>query len=358
VLTRWGTNDTGLKPGATARASMLGPVQADSAFARALWPALVLAVLAFVVADFVRHPFLGAESQAAVAPRAHLTLWLAATEASGESAPVVREVADGLLLNGRSAAVGELAGGSSQAVSAFLGRSESADQLLAVSSETLADLAQERTSTLPGEEPLRAALAQRLLARAVPVAVLGGEPLAIAVAPGSPVRDVGELLAQVRSSAQAHVFAITDDNWATDNLAALVQDAGVEGVVPYRVFPSPQDATLALAAGSADVVIAPRGTLLPEVRAGRLRALAWPPGAGSVPRFWTELLAAPAAPAGSVAALRRQLRALARSGVLPGLPGGSARLHLLCGASLRGFLATQMRSTAELQELALRVERN
>ena len=347
-----------LAPTPTAR-SILRGVPPNHLLARALWPALLLTAIAFVVVDFVRHPYLGSESQASIVPKAHLTLWLAETEAAGESGALVREIADSLLLRGRPAAVGLLSGGSSQAVTSFLDGRRSTDQLLAVSSETLADLAQERTSTLPGEEPLRAARAQRLLARAVPIGVFGGEPLTIAVTPSSPVHDVGQLLAQLRLSAQAHVFAITDENWATDNLATLVQDAGVEGVVPYRVFSSAQDASLALAAGSADVVLASRGALLPDIRARRLRLLGWPEAAGRPPRSWVELLAAPGMPASDIAALGRRIDALTRD-IRPGSAfGGAGRIPLepVTGAHLRSFLVTQMARIAELQQIALRVER-
>jgi hypothetical protein len=338
---------------------MLNPMQGDHALVRMLWPALVLAVLAFVVVDFVRHPFLGAASEAASAPRPHLTLWLAETDASGEAGPVVHEIADSLQLYGRPATVGLLSSGASQAVTGFLGQRRPADQLLAVSSETLADLAQERTSALPGEDPLRAALAQRLLARAAPVGVLESEPLTIAVPQSSSLGNVGELLAQVRRSAQAHVFAITDDNWATDNLASLVQDAGVDGVVPYRVYPSAQDASLALTAGDANVVLAPRGALSHSIGSHQLRALAWP--AGDLPtRSWVVLLAAPGASAAQIATLRRQFRALTHA---PAWRSAARELGLsattpLAGTRLRDFLAVQLARTAELQLVALQVERH
>jgi hypothetical protein len=337
--------------------SMLLAVQGNLRLARALWPALLAAVGAFVVADFLHHPFLGAASDAAAPPQAHLTLWLAQTEAGGEGSDALRETAASLQLYGRPATVGLLAGGASQAVSGFLAHRHTADQLLAVSSETLADLAQERAGALYDDEPLRAALAQRLLARATPVGVLGADPLAIAVPQGSPIRDVGRLLADLRRSAQAHVFAIVNDSWAADNLAALVRDAGVEGVVPYRVFPSPQDASLALAAGEAEVILAPRGALVPDLRAHRLRALAWPAGAGGAPRFWVELLAPPGVDPGRVRALRRQLRALSHNAVWRRLLGGPAAAPALAGDRLRGFLAAQLARTARLQRVAARVER-
>jgi hypothetical protein len=333
-------------------------MQGNDRVARALWPALLLAVLAYVVLDFAQHRFLGAASEAAVAPEAHLTLWLAQTDASGEVGVAIRETAGSLLLYGRPATVRLLPGGSSRAVTDFLGRSRPAGQLLAVSSDTLADLARERIGGLLGDDPARAAYAQRLLTRAIPVRVISDDPLTIAVRPSSPIHSVAELLAHVRRSVQTHVFAITDDTWAADSLAALVQRAGVDSVVPYRVFPSAQDASLALAAGAADVVLAPRSAILSDVQAHRLRALSWPRSAGPPPRTWIELLAAPGTPTAHVRTLRRQLDMLAHNDAWRRLLHGYGRvMDLLFGARLHDFLATQVRLTAQLQQVALRVER-
>jgi hypothetical protein len=336
------------------------PVQSDPFVKRALWPALVLAVLAYVVVDFVQHPFLGVPSDAAVVPEAHLTLWLAQTEAAGEAAATVHETADGLLLHGHPATVGVLAGGSSQAVVHFFSSPRSPEDLLAVSSGTLADLAQERTSTFVGEDPMRAALAQHLLARAIPVGLLNRDPLTIAVPRDSPIHSVGELLGELRASPQRHVFAITDGSWAADNLAALVQDAGIEGYVPYRIFPSTEEATLALAAGSADVVLAPHGTILPELRARTLRALRWPATAGGAPSSWIELFAVRGTSPAQVARLRRQLLALTRDPAWRALlrRGGQAPAAALSSLRLRSFLPAQMQRAAGLQQLALHAARH
>jgi hypothetical protein len=336
--------------------------------ARAMWPALLLAILAFVVLDFIEHPFLGAASDAAVTPQAHLTLWLAQAEASSETGAAVAETAGSLLLYGKPATVGVLQGGSSQAVSGFLGQRRAPGQLLAVSSNTLADLAQERSGVLFGGDPLRAARAQALLARAIGIGVLSVDSLCIAVPVSSPVRDAGELLSEVRRSAQSHVFAITGDSWAADNLAALVKEAGVEGVVPYRVFPSAEDAALALSAGSAGVILAPRRALAGDVRAHRLRMLAWPASAGPegrrgaggwVPQAFLELLAPPGTPARRVGALRRQVRALAANTVWRRLlrSGGQASASSYTAARLGGFLAREMTLTAGLQQISEHVER-
>jgi hypothetical protein len=332
-------------------------VQADLRFARALWPVLLAAVVAFVVVDFVRHPVLGTVSEAA--PEAHLTLWLPQTEVSGETGGTVHELAGSLLLFGRPAAVGVLAGGSSLAVTSFLGSPQGTGQLLAVSSETLADLAQERASALIGDDPLRAARAQRLLERAIPVGVIEQEPMTVAVPASSPTASVRALMSDLRASPDAHLFAITDDSWAADNLAVLVSEAGVDGLVPYRVFPSAQDASLSLAAGSADVILAPHGTLLPDIRAGRLRTLPWPVGRSPLPRTWVELLAAPGTPTQQVSAVRRQLRALVESSAWRGRRGWQGQappLGLLSSQRLRGFLAEQIAQAARLEQVVMRVE--
>lgn len=330
-------------------------MQREPFLARALWPLLLLSVIAFAVVDLVQHPFLGGSSEAAVVPPPHLTLWLAQTEASGEAGELVRESADSLALYGQPATVGLLGGGAAQAVSDFFAGPRSADDLLAVSSETLADLSQERASTLVGEEPLAAARAQRLLARAVPLGLLGGAPLTLAVLRDSLLRDAAELVGQLRRSPRAHVFATADDNWDTDNLAALVQQAGVDGVVPYSVFSSTRDASLALTAGSADVVLGSREELLPDIRAGRLRELRWPASAGAPPRLWVELLAAPGTNRVQVAALRRLLRHLAHNRVWLDLTGARASVPL-DGASLGDFLSSQLARVTALQRLARRVE--
>jgi len=337
-------------------------VQSDPFVKRALWPALLLAVLAYVVADFVQHPFLGVPSDAAVTPEAHLTLWLAQTEASEEAATTLHETANSLLLQGRPATVGVLPGGSSQAVVRFFSTPRSSEDLLAVSSGTLADLAQERTSTFVGEDPMRAALAQHLLTRAIPVGLLSRDPLTIAVPSESSIHSVGELLRDLHDSPRQHVFAITDGSWAADNLATLVQDAGVSGIVPYRVFPTTEEASLALSAGSANVVLAPHGTILPQLRAHTLRPLAWPATNGRgirAPSSWIELLATPETPTQRVDQLRRRFRALTHDLAWRALlrDGGQTPAGDPSDAGLQQLVPTQISRAAELQQITLHAER-
>lgn len=318
---------------------------------QALWPILVAVAFAYVVVDFVEHPFLGLPSEAAAAPEPHATLWLAQTEADEGTAATVRGAADRMLLRGHPATVAVLPGGSSQAIVSFFARPESPEDVLAISSETVADLAQERASDLVGDDPQRAALAQRLLERALPIGLLSHDPLTIAVPRDSPIASVGQLLRELREAPRMHVFALTDGSWAADDLAALVQRAGPDGVVPYRTYPSGEEASLALAAGSADVVLAAQTELRSQLRAGALRALPW----GGVPRpapSWVALIAAPAASAAVRRGLERQMLASAHAlgaGASPRLDGQTPasapepRLH--------GFLLEQMADATRLQRL-------
>lgn len=321
---------------------------------------MLLAVAVYVVLDFIDHPFEGTFSIAAATPEAHLTLWLAQTESSAATTAIAHDAADELLLYGQPATSGTLSGGASRAIVDFLSHPRSSEELLAVSSNTVADLAQERISSLVGEEPLQAALAQRLLSHATPLGVLSDEPLAIAVPPDSPIQSLSELTAQMRAYPQELVFATTDDNWSADNLAELVSETGVEGVVPYRVYPSAEGAALALSSGEADVLLGPSGQITSEARAGRLRMLGWPSALGAPPHFWVELLAAPGTSPVRVRNLRHQLSAL-----IAGAPwhellrtqGYLAPTHPYSGAGLFSFLPARMARAARLREIALRVER-
>lgn len=326
---------------------------------RALWPALLLAVLAYVIVDFAQSPFGSVFSNAVAAPQAHLTLWLAQTETSAPVEVTVHDTAGGLELHGHATTVGALGSGSAHAVVQFFAQHRSANELLVVSSDTLADLAQERESALVGEEPLQAALAQRLLARAVPIGLLSEDPLAVAVPESSPIHSVSQLMAAMRADPEEHVFAVTEDNWASDSLAALVQAAGVNGVVRYRVFPASEDLPLALSGGSAEVLLAPRSAILPRLGAGRLRTLPWPAGVRPAPT-WVELLAAPGTSGADVGRLRAEIQTLVRSPAWRTLlrRGGQVPAPALSGSSLQGFLASQSADLVSLQQTAARLEQH
>lgn len=274
----------------------------------------MLVLLAHAVSDLLHHPFLGDTGDAAIVD-AHLTLWVPGTEAGGPSESVARQAAASLQLTGRPATVKVLRqGGAAGAVTRFLGDGPDharPDDLLVVSSATVADLARGRGDALFGGVATAAGEAEDALKHARPVAVLAEDALQLAVRPDAKVRSGTALSADLRARPGAHVVAIEGDAWTKAQLGRLVQHAGVPGRVAYRAYPSGAEAALGLAAGEADVVLAPRSELKAEVVAGHLRVLAWPSGAGAAPHAWTALLEASGLKAGQHARIADELRRLA-----------------------------------------------
>jgi hypothetical protein len=332
-------------------------MQRESTLGRVLWIALLIVLGAYVIADFVRSPFVAPSGSAAVRP-AELTLWTPTGEASGETGLVVQDAAAGLELGGHATATKSLAGGSSQAVAEFLSRPprDSGADLLVVTSATLADLAQDRRDRLVPGAAEEAALALALLRRATPVGLLESDPLAIGVDSGSSIRSTAQLLASLRATPSQRLFGIADDTWSRVELAAFVDRAGVDGNVRFSIFQTGAEAGQAVQTGAANTVLAPRGTIDEDVRAGRLRQLRWP-FAGRPPRFWVAVVAPSGLPRSQVASLRRWIRGLGhdrgwrrqlrRSGRVPADPSAGGLT-----AVLRGGLA----SAGRLQLLAQRLE--
>ncbi|HWI74135.1 MAG TPA: hypothetical protein VNT55_19400, partial [Baekduia sp.] len=237
----------------------------ESRAGRALWPALILVLLAHAVSDVLHHPFLGDTGDAAIVD-AHLTLWVPGTESGGPSEAVAREAAASLQLTGRPATVKLLRkGGAAGAVAGFLGDGARASDLLVVSSATVADLARGRSDRLFGDQATRAADAEALLRRARPLAVLAQDTLQLAVRSSSRLRSGEQLAAELRRAPRSHLLAIEGDAWTKVQLGRLVQRAGVPGRVPYRAYPSGGEAALGLESGDADVVLAPSSELRAEV---------------------------------------------------------------------------------------------
>jgi hypothetical protein len=332
-------------------------VQRESRLGRALWIAIVVVLGGYVVTDFVRSPFLAPSGSAAVRGPA-VTLWAPAAEYGGETGVVLDRGAAALELNGHPTAVKSLSGGTAQAVIDFFsGYSGSGGDLLVVTSTTLADLAHDRHDLLVPGAAEQAAIARELLRRAEPVGMLESEPYSLAVGRESAIRSGSGLLAALARSPRRQLFAIEDDTFSRDQLAALVDRAGVDGEVHFGVFQSAAEAGGAIASGTANVVLAPRGALREEVAAGRLRELAWPLR-GAPPRTWIALVARPHLPAHRLAHLRRWVRALSgdrrwaaqlrREGRSPASPGTRR---------LAGLLADTGRAD-RLERLAQSVERH
>jgi hypothetical protein len=342
----------------------------ESLLGRTLWPVLLVALVGYVVADFVHYPVIASTGSAAV-PTPQVTLWVAATESGGEAEVVARDAAASLELHGRSTTIKTLQGGSSQAVAGFLaagrrgrgthGAGSSAApapaQLLVLTSTTLADLARDRDEQLVPGAALEAAVAQALLRRAIPIGVLSDDPLALAVPRDAEVRTSGELLAAMRADPARQLFAIDDDAYSRDQLAALVQRAGVPGRTRFSVLPSGREAAAAMELGDANAVLTSRSALAGEARARRLRALAWPFGRGRAPVAWAMLLAPPGMPAAQVATLRRAVAALVREPQWRRVLRRQGRAPAQVGAAaLPGFVPARAAEAEQLQRLAREVE--
>jgi hypothetical protein len=332
-------------------------VQRESRLGRAVWIAIVVVLGGYVVTDFVRSPFLAPSGSAAVRGPA-VTLWAPAAESGGETGAVLERGAAALELDGHATAVKSLGGGTAQAlIDFFSGHSGSRRDLLVVTSTTLADLAHDRQDLLVPGAAEQAAIARELLRRARPVGVLESEPYAVAVGRRSRVGSGAELLEALATAPWRQLFAIEDDTYSRDQLAALVERAGVNGEVRFGVFQSAAEAGGAIAGGSANVVLAPRGALGEDVASGRLRELGWPLAGSAPPRAWIAVVARPDVPAPRLARLRRWVRTLAGdrrwaaqlrgSGRSPGAPGTRRLARLLADPT----------RADRLERLAQRIER-
>ncbi|HEY2477948.1 MAG TPA: hypothetical protein VGI17_04395 [Solirubrobacterales bacterium] len=306
-----------------------------------------------MVADFVRSPFSAPRGAAAVRPAA-VTIWAPAGEAGDESGPVLVDAAAGLELGGHRTVVKTLPGGSAQALISFLSRRRPGrGQLLAITSTTLADLAHDRRETLVPGAAEEAALARALLRRSKPVGMLASDRLELAVERGSSIRNGAELVASLAAAPGEQLFGIDDDTFSRDQLAALVEGAGIDGEVHFSVFQSSSDASEAIATGAAEAVLAGR----PALRHGRLHTLGWPLPTPP-PRAWVALVARPAVDAGQLDTLREWVAALQADPHWRANLRGEGRRPAEPGT---GALANLIRHTApadRLEEIAERVERN
>jgi len=323
-------------------------MQRESTLGRALWIALVLLLSGYVVADFARSPFGAPRGSASVRP-AEVTLWSPAGQAGGETGAVVQGAAAALELAGHRTTTKSISGGSSAAVADFLSNPprDGGANLLVVTSATLADLARDRRDRLVPGAAEEAAFARELLHVAAPIGLLASDPLAIAVASDSKIESSERLLASLREAPWKRLFGIAEDNWSRVELAALVDRAAGDGHVRFSVFQSGAGAGQAVLSGAANTALAPRSALRADVRGGRLRELEWPL-AGTAPRFWVALVAAPGLPRARIAAVRRWVGTLQRD------PAWRGQLQLFGGdPEERG----QPGLTTLLQQESTRAER-
>jgi tripartite-type tricarboxylate transporter receptor subunit TctC len=327
----------------------------ESPLGRALWATALVVVVSLVIGNFARQPLFGSNGQATALAQPP-TLWLAGTGAGGQAQVVARQAAGWLALDGQAGAVSLLPGASASAtVRFFQSVHRTPSQLLVLTSTTLADIARDRT--LPEQSALRlsADRATQELARAAPVAVLGREPLALAVPGRSPVRSAQQLGAIGDEQRGAPLFSLVDESWLLDNLAALVERVGVSGPTSYTLSSSPREAVLGLGAGQSEAVLTPRGLIRGELRSGRLRELAWP---GVTPSAWVALVAASGVSPAQLAALRTDAHALCASSAWRAVLGGDGlQPVVLSGQRLSGFLRASLAQTEQLETLSASIVR-
>jgi tripartite-type tricarboxylate transporter receptor subunit TctC len=327
----------------------------ESRLGRALWLVLLVLLGGYVVADFVRSPFSAPRGAAAERPAA-VTIWAPAGEAGDESGPVLDQAAAGLELEGHPAIVKSIPGGSAQALISFLSRPRPGHgRLLAITSDTLADLAHDRRETLVPGAAEEAALARALLRRSKPIGVLATDPLEVAVERGSPIRSGRELVASLVAAPGEELFGIDDDTFSRDQLAALVEGAGIDGEVHFTAFQSGAGAGAAIESGAAQTVLAGRPALLAGLHHGRLRNLGWPLP-GPAPRAWTAIVAPAGVGGGELHQLREWVAGLQSEPRWRAILRSEGRRPVDPGTAELAGLIRNSAPADHLEEIAERVE--
>ncbi|HEU0249652.1 MAG TPA: hypothetical protein VFR48_02905 [Solirubrobacteraceae bacterium] len=345
---------------------ILRHVRHESSFDRTLWMAVLAAAIAIVLASFVRHPLFGGDGEASGFGRS-LTVWVASGEAGSQTEAVAHQVAACWDLDGRSVSVGVLPGSPTSAVVDFLRRPHRApDELLVVTSTTLSDIAHAEREAIAAETRERARQAARLLSNAPAVALIGSDPLTLAVRAGSPLDSTSALLSLLRAQSAQPLVGIAESSWLRGNLAVLAHSAGVEGQMPFSSFRSSREALASLGSSDVRVVLAPRSAVASDLHDGVAQVLSWPNtqavsrrgATGAVPQAWMALLAPRGLSAAQLAGLHRQATSLCT----PTTWGRMLRSDGLRPADgdsevPRDFVRDSLGEAAQLQQLASRVVR-
>jgi tripartite-type tricarboxylate transporter receptor subunit TctC len=241
------------------------------------------------------------------------------------------------------------------------------------SSSSLAEIQRGLHQPASGDEATEAREALSALSRLRPVAGVSADRTVVAVSTDSVATSFASLAERMRSDPGSRVAGIGADAASKAALAGMVSGLGLDGKVPYRVYPSGADASLALASGDVDLVVAPRSQTLAERRRGEIRLLdtasgappgvagtlpgSSPEGAGaSLPPVWSMLLAPPSIDDEVRRALARRVgRALEhRAWRRYARSHGIARLRAGAGG-LERFLAREPRRAGWVAAMAARV---
>jgi len=323
-----------------------------------LW-AIVLTIVVLIVVVSYAQQALSSSDDEAVGFGPSLTLWVAGAQSGGQTVSVATQAASCWELHGHSTTVGVLPGGSATAVAEFLdGVRGKPDELLLITSTTLADIAHDQRDPLLGDESReRAERAEQMLSAAAPIAILASDPLTLTVAAHSPIHNTDELFERIRHFSSRPLLDVAADSWLRGNLAALVEQAGVQGVVPYGVFGSSREAIANVAGDGEEVGLTPYSAVRADLQSGRLREIRWP--GGRPPRTWMAILAPAGLAREEIAALRRQARGLCAGGAWAEVLRTDGLHPVLPGAvGLGSFVPDGIREAARLQVLARRIMRD
>jgi hypothetical protein len=343
-------------------------VRRDHISDRTLWTLVLLIATALVIASFVRRPLFGGDGVASGFGRP-LTLWVASGEAGSQTEAVAHQVAACWDLNGRSVSVGVLPGSPTSAVVDFLRRRRRVpDELLVVTSTTLADIAHAEREALASEAQESAQRAALLLSQAPLMSLIGSDPLTLSVRAGSPLRSTAQLLALLHAEPARPLVGVAESAWLQGYLALLARTARVQGQMPFSSFRSSREALASLGSSYVHVVLAPSSSVSRDIREGVMRTLPWPSyareeagnlgAAAPPPRAWIALMAPRGLDRTQLAGLRRQAgascthstwRRLLRADGLTPAPHA--------GAVPRGFVRGGLAEAVRLQALAARVVR-
>jgi len=290
----------------TARRPTLVLVHEEPPLIRSLWTIVLIAAIAAVVLSFARQPLFGGDGSAVGLGRP-LTLWVTGAESGGEAEAVARQAAGCWQVREHPATVGVLSGEPSAAVAAFLTRLHGApDDLLVVTSSTLAKIAHDDGAAIAPEVREQAQHAIRLLEGATPISVLASEAVALAVPADSPIHSSTQLLAAMRESSMPPLLGVAANPWLQGNLAALVQGADMHGPMPYVLYDSSRQAVASIDSGSGGVIVTPFSAIHSELSHGAVRELPWPEFAGPPPHGWVAVVAPPGLSGSEIASLRAQ----------------------------------------------------
>lgn len=326
---------------------------------RTLWMLVLIVAIALAIASFAQRPLFGGYGEASGFGRP-LTLWVTSGEAGSQTEAVAHQVAACWSLDGRAVSVGVLPGNPTSAVVDFLRREHHApDELLVVTSTTLADVVHAEHAAFGAEMQERAQQAALLLSQAPSIALIGSDPLTLAVRARSPLRATGQLLALLRDQPSRPLVGIADNPWLRGNLALLAQSAQVHGQMPFSLFRSSREAVASLGSSDVRVVLAPRSAVSSELTGGSLHALPWhSEDKAASPRAWITLIAPRGVNVTQLAGLRRQAGALCSHDTWQRLLRSDGLTPAARGDLVpRGFMRRSLDQAARLQALATRIVR-